>query len=153
MGNILYKNVKNKIIFGITDFGLSLRFQSPLEVLGKDELPIPEGISPNIFFPAFDYYKLAISLETVFTIPFVSYFLQEGYLSFLEYILVEKFLYFQLNPEVPRTAKMDFLSFLKRDKITKDMHRTLPRGNDEAGVWKISSNKKKSSRKKQTASL
>lgn len=143
LGNILYKSIKNKIIFGITDFGLSLRFHSPIEILGKEDTPLTEGSSPNIFFPAFDYYKLSLSLESVLKLPFVSFFLQEGYLSFLEYILVEKFLFFQLNPEVPRTAKIDFLTFLKKDKITRDMRRTLPRGKDEDNVWKISTSKKK----------
>jgi hypothetical protein len=154
LGNILYKTIKNKTIFGITDFGLSLRFTSHIEVLGGEDIPNPEGISPNIFFPAFDYYKLALSIETVLNIPFVSYFLQEGYLTYLEYILVEKFLYFQLNPDVPRTAKLDFLNFLKKDKITRDMRRTFPRAIEESSVWKIDDHpkKKKTSSKKKSGS-
>ena len=134
VGNILYKGKGETRIFGITDFGLAMRFDSPQDVLEPKDLP--NHISPNIFFPAFDYYKIGLSIETLLSKAFESFFLKQGYMSFIEYILVEKFLFYEIEIHDVRKYP-SFLKFLQDEDIARDMRRTLPVNQDESYIPKI----------------
>jgi len=125
-GNILYRiNEKtNEREFVITDFGLALRFNDANQVLPNSE--IPNTVSPNIFFPAFDYHRISSAIESRSHDIFMSYYIDKGYLTLLEYVLVDKYWW--------RDNKYDgvtFLDFLQGQKIAKNMIRTLPRNPEE----------------------
>ena len=87
--NILYKVVNNKYIFSITDFGLSLYFENKNEIIPKKFLPNYK--CPDIYFPAFDFFKLSNALEHRKDVIFITFFFNKGYISLLDYILVDKF--------------------------------------------------------------
>lgn len=118
-GNILYREINGEQQFGIIDFGLALRFDDTNQVLPPSE--IPNSSSPNIFFPAFDYQRLSQAIEGRSNQIFVSYFLEKGYLTLLEYVLADRYFY------SANTKNISFLEFLQGQKIAQNMIRTLPK--------------------------
>ena len=71
-GNILYKFHNNKYEFAISDYGLSLYFENK-----SDTIPtylLPNLKSPNIFFPAFDFYRFNNAIESRKDKIFITFF-------------------------------------------------------------------------------
>lgn len=122
-GNVLYRDIGDTREYCITDYGLSLRFTDANQVLPPED--VPNSSSPNIFFPAFDYHKLSQAIEARTNQIFVSYFLEKGYLTLLEYVLADRYFY------SPNTKNVSFLDFLQHQKIAQNMIRTLPRNPDD----------------------
>ena len=88
--NVLFRT--NKIggyDFCITDYGLSLYFEDKNSMIPQDF--IPSWKLPNIFFPAFDFHRFSGALESRQDIIFISFFFNKGYISLVDYLLVEKF--------------------------------------------------------------
>jgi len=88
--NVLFRT--NKIggyDFCITDYGLSLYFEDKNSMIPQEF--IPSWKLPNIFFPAFDFYRFSGALESRQDIIFISFFFNKGYISLVDYLLVEKF--------------------------------------------------------------
>jgi tRNA A-37 threonylcarbamoyl transferase component Bud32 len=148
VGNILYTHKKGKRLFSITDFGLASQFTSPQEVLSDNK--VPTARASNIFFPAFDYYKLSNSIEVRTGMIFESFFLEKNFLTYLEYILVDKFWYYE--PRVGQPVKVNFLDFLQKQRIARDMTRTLPSNPENAYLPLSTSGKKKRRMRGKTSS-
>ena len=88
--NILYRITKdNKYEFSYTDYGLSLYFENKNEIIPKNFLP--NNKSPNTFFPAFDFHRINNALESRNDEIFNAFFFNNGYISLLDYILVDKY--------------------------------------------------------------
>jgi serine/threonine protein kinase len=122
-GNVLYRDINGEREFSITDYGLSLRFSDANQILPPSE--IPNSASPNIYFPAFDYHRIGQAIQDRLGKIFLSYFLEKGYLTLLEYVLVDR--YFYSN----NTKNISFLEFLQDQKIARNMIRTFPRNPEE----------------------
>lgn len=88
--NVLFRT--NKIggyDFCITDYGLSLYFEDKNSIIPQNF--ISSWKLPNIFFPAFDFHRFSGALESRQDIIFISFFFNKGYISLVDYLLVEKF--------------------------------------------------------------
>lgn len=87
--NVLFRIKNNKYEFCITDFGLSLYFEDKNSIIPKNF--IPSSKLPNIFFPAFDFHRFSGALESRQKIIFNPLFFNKGYISYIDYIIVDKF--------------------------------------------------------------
>ena len=110
--NILYRKKNNgDIEFIITDFGLSLYFEDK-ETTISDKF-IPNSKSPNIFFPAFDFYRLNRVIESRQRIIFLPFFFIKGYITLLDNLLVSKF---YSKDDFNTTPFSEFLKGVNLDK-------------------------------------
>jgi hypothetical protein len=97
--NILYRTTKNnKYEFSITDYGLSLYFENKNEIIPPKFLP--NNKSPNIFFPAFDFYRLNNALESRQNMVFITFFFNKGYITLIDYILADKYFLRKMNIDI-----------------------------------------------------
>jgi len=115
--NVLYrKRDDGSYEFCLTDFGLSLYFEDRDDIIPTKF--IPSSKSPNIFFPAFDFYKFSNALESRRNIIFIPFFFNKGYISLIDNLLVSKF---YTKSEFNATTFNDFLKSvnLDRSKIKK----------------------------------
>lgn len=92
--NILYrkkKNAKEKddYEFCITDYGLSLYFEDKDKTIPK--IFLPNLRSPNIYYPAFDFYKFSNALESRSAETFIEYFYLNDYITPLQYLIINKY--------------------------------------------------------------
>lgn len=88
--NVLFRRKRNgEYEFCITDFGLSLYFEDKNSVIPQQF--IPSSKLPNIFFPAFDFHRFSGALESRQNIIFIPLFFNKGYISLVDYLLVDKF--------------------------------------------------------------
>ena len=111
--NILYRITKNnKYEFSITDYGLSLYFENKNDIIPQKFLPNDK--SPNIFFPAFDFYKLNNALESRQNKVFITFFFNKGYITLIDYILVDKY---YLKQSCAKISFNDYVKNLKLDDI------------------------------------
>ena len=110
-GNILYKiDDAGNYKFSITDYGLSLYFENKNDIVPSEFVHVN---GPNIFYPAFDYYRFNNALESRSNIIFVTFFLKRGYISLIDNLLVSKF---YLKSKNDTTIFSEFLKSLKLDK-------------------------------------
>lgn len=115
--NVLYrKKSDGSYEFCLTDFGLSLYFENKDDIIPTKFIPSTK--SPNIFFPAFDFYKFSNALESRRNIIFIPFFFNKGYISLIDNLLVSKF---YTKSEFNATTFNDFLESvnLDRSKIKK----------------------------------
>ena len=100
-GNILYrKNEDNTYSFVIIDFGLSLYFEDKNKKIPNEQ--VFYNLFPNIFYPAFDFYKLSHIFEKFVSTPSrptIDGFITNKYLTLEEYYIINKFLFFNNNGE------------------------------------------------------
>ena len=123
--NILYRKNNNKFEFSITDFGLSLYFEDKEAIIPNKF--IPNKKSPDIFFPAFDFYKLNKVIETRRNIVFLPFFFIKGYMTILDNLLVTKF-YTKSDQNFTQFSefiKDIYLDKLKDKKINKIVKKSL----------------------------
>lgn len=110
--NVLYRKKKNgDFEFTITDFGLSLYFEDKESII-----PIefsPNSKSPNVFFPAFDFYRLSRVIESRQSIILLPFFFIKGYMTLLDNLLVSKF---YAKGDFDLTTFSDFLKTINLDK-------------------------------------
>ena len=115
-GNILYKTDDNgKYKFCITDYGLSLYFENKTDIVPDKYVP---ANGPNIFYPAFDYHRFNGALEARSGVIFSTFFFTSGYLTLIDYLLVNKFYYKPKNDPVNFSAFLESLN-LDKNKIKK----------------------------------
>ena len=117
--NVLYrKNNKGSYDFCLTDYGLSLYFEDKDDIIPTKF--VPSSKSPNIFFPAFDFYKFSNALESRKNIIFIPFFFNKGYMSLIDNLLVSKF---YTKSEFNSTTFNDFLKSinLNKNKIKKSI--------------------------------
>jgi serine/threonine protein kinase len=110
--NILYrKNNNGNIDFAITDFGLSLYFEDKEAIIPPEFTP--NSKSPNVFFPAFDFYRLNRVIEKRESIILLPFFFVKGYMTLIDNLLVSKF---YAKGDFDLTTFSDFLKGVNLDK-------------------------------------
>lgn len=124
-GNILYKKKEdNTYSFVIIDFGLSLYFEDKNKKI-PDNMIFYENF-PDIFYPAFDFYKISHVFEkhmVTESLPTIDKFITNNYIKLNEYYIINKFFNFK-NIYKKSTLFSTFYygidSSIKNDNVYKD---------------------------------
>jgi len=117
-GNILLrKNRNGSLDFCITDFGLSLYFEDKNSIVPSKF--VPSSRVPNIFFPAYDFHRFSSELEIRQNIILISFFFNRGYISLIDYLIVDKFYRKDKSNKVPFNKFIQSL-YLNKSVIKQD---------------------------------
>lgn len=135
--NILYKSKGIHKEFSIIDFGLALKFRRRNEIIPDYMVPHLTTM-PNIFFPTFDFVKLANSIEYFANELFEDYFIANNYVDITNVYLVEKY-------EKKELKKVNFLQFLSKVQLAKVLTRQYSKSGSRDFFTISSSIKKKKS--------